>query len=376
MKNNRKNNRTIYLLSSNATREYILDALEVLALPCGAVQHFRYQLKWVSEELKENIKKDINLKYTVIVCYLYQEENNGQWKWIDLYPLREGVLVDVYKTGDSDEDVVHFYFGVRSYFDYNKCRNNLIDSIKKQGSWNKYYASFVENLSQRVDASKNDYSYSHFVEICEKLSKKHFKSPDGKTAYYPIFCSINGLKIMKSKWKFWKKEEEILSLKYDDLSHKSYYEISEGSYCSLGLRTYFPQNPPEFSIILKTDEKLFSSPSEQNVRISSRYSEENFVLVPKIVERDSYTLLSLQTDCKKSGNKEPLNLNISFLIKIKRNIWFRIFEVTGDLGFGIGTASIALAKTLEKWDWWYWPVIGCYLIWMICKLVIKLLWRG
>jgi len=49
------NNNSIYLMSSNATKEYIIDILEVLSLPFGTVQHFRYQLKWLDNELKNKL---------------------------------------------------------------------------------------------------------------------------------------------------------------------------------------------------------------------------------------------------------------------------------------------------------------------------------
>ena len=367
--------KTIILLSSNASKEYILDALEVLALPFGAVQHFRYRLRWLDRELKEKlpIKKNSNKSklndFNVIICYLSQKRINEKWEWIAIYPLRAGVLVDAYKTGDNDMDVVHFYFKVYKYLNIsNDIINKIENHLKERSIWGKAYSFITDDIMEIVSATENEgKAYSCFANICELLGKEHFKSPDGKIEYYPIFTLINGLKT----------EKKNLKIKYKHLYHKSYYEISEGSCYSLEFKTYFPNPPPEFSIILKNEEKLFSNQPEQKIKISSPYSEENFVLIPRFVEKDLYTSLTFKTNCEKFNDKEVLNLNISFLIKIKRNLWFRIIEITGEFGFGLGTGSIALAKILEgKWNWWYWPVIMGYFLWMICKLVLKLLWRG
>jgi len=371
---------TIYLISSNASKEYILDALEVLSLPFGMVQHFRYQLKWLDKELKEelplkdNSKKDSLKNYKVVICYLYQEKIDNGWEWIKIYPVRTGVLMDAYKTGEKEEDIAHFYFKVDAYIPSDK-GNEIEKEIKKwRKVWNKTYAFFGKSLKNNILTSKKE-SYSIFHNICTSFKKEHFKSPEGNTEYYPIFCLIEGLKTFKRRC--WRKIKKTLTPEYNSLSHKSYYKIDEGSYCSFEFRIFSPENPPEFQIVLKSDEKLFSTPSKYELRISSRYTEESCALISRFLERDVFTLLCFETTCKNFDKKEPLNFHIDFPVKIKRNLFFRIVEVAGDIGFGVGTASIALSKVLgEQWSWWYWPVIGGYLTWMICKLIVKLLWRG
>jgi len=375
------NDEIIYLVSSNASKEYMLDALEVLSLPFGMVQHFRYQLRWLDEGLKKKLpikgeteKKDLK-NSKVIICYLYQQKQDNEWKWFEIYPLRTGILMEAFKTGTEDNDIAHFYFKVDKYI-YYKEGFNFTNDMKDWESWNKHYAFLERNLEEDKVAPQEE-SYSAFNKICESLKKEHFKSPKGDEDYYPIFGFIDGLKTIKRSWTPWRKYEKKIFPKYDPLLYKSYYEISEGSCYSLEFRTYFPENPPEFQVIVKSDEKLFSSPPECKVKISSRYTEENCMLISRELERDVYTSLSFETACKNFDGKKPLNLYISLPVKIKRKLLFRAIEVLGDIGFGVGTGSIALAKMLEgKWNWWYWPVIVGYGIWMISKLLLKLLWRG
>ncbi len=151
----RSNDEYLYLISSNATKEYILDILETLSSPFGTVHHFRYQLKWLDKDLRDKIpkkgewrKKEFrdripmigkkgnneleNIK--LVVCYLYQEIKRDQWQWIDIYPIRAGVLMDAYKIGDDDDDVAHFYFKVDNYVSYDK--QDFTEILKKSQTLN------------------------------------------------------------------------------------------------------------------------------------------------------------------------------------------------------------------------------------------------
>jgi hypothetical protein len=226
-----KNDKWLYLVSSNATKEYIMDILEALSMPFGSVQHFRYRLKWIDKELRNEIPLEGNsltgkLKNRrVVICYLYQEKRDSEWEWIAAYPIRSGILMDAYKTGDSDGDVSHFYFKVDNYISYDKqgFTNDKQDFTKilrgiAGKKWNIAYAFLCVALDDTYIADKED-SKSAFHKICNSLSLEHLKSPEGKE-YFPIYCFIDGLKNRKGK---------ILEPKYDPIAHKSFYEIKEGN---------------------------------------------------------------------------------------------------------------------------------------------------
>jgi hypothetical protein len=107
----------LYLVSSSASREYIGDCVEALALPRGAVMHFRYMRKYVDESLfpmgNESAKLSDGLhKLPVVVVYLHQTQRGGEWKPEGHHlPLRCGVLLNAF----TDGEVVHFYFRVADY---------------------------------------------------------------------------------------------------------------------------------------------------------------------------------------------------------------------------------------------------------------------
>lgn len=114
----------LYLVSSSANREYVVDCLEVLALPRGMIQHFRYRLKYVDEHLRillppEGGQLPRGLRnLPVVIVYLYQVQTVGVWRPGDTMgpggpylPLRCGRLINAFKDGG----IAHFFFELSGY---------------------------------------------------------------------------------------------------------------------------------------------------------------------------------------------------------------------------------------------------------------------
>lgn len=374
---NDENNNWLYLMSSNASREYIKDILETLAIPFGSIQHFRYQLRWLDEKLIEMLPNKrikngnglIGMK--VAICYLYQErKNNGIWKWNTIYPIRIAKLVDAFKTGESKVDISHFYFQVENYIKYNSHDfNKIISKIAKE-KWEKKYSFLGKSFEDKYIAKKEE-SMSSFHEICEGFNQDHFNNPySSGEKYYPLFCYINGLV---------EENREIIAPQYNSSSCCSFYNLTEGVTHYFEFMTYTPrsQKIPNWKINFVSDSEIFSTPSKYCIEINSRYNAESLPLLSSILERNIWSFMSFKT--KSTDNKIngflPLELNINFLINIKRKMVFRIIDAFSDIGFGIGTGSLALKAVFPTWCWWHWPVIIFYSIWIICKFIIKL-WRG
>jgi len=361
-------NKWIYLMSSNSTEEYIIDILEMLAMPFGSVQHFRYQLKWLDKELRsklpvEGLSQTSELKNRrVVICYLYQEKSDSGWQWVAVYPIRTGILIDAYKTGDKEEDISHFYFKVNNYISYK--RQDFTNTFKNCEKWGKFYA-FLDTILNDEHIAKKEHSKSAFHTICNSLSFEHLKSPEGNE-YFPIYCFVDGLRDRKG---------EILVPKYDPLTHKSFHEIAEGEYYSFGFSTYFILPPPQYKIELVSDEKVFSSPDIYELKASSRYDEESWAIVSRFLERDIWTSLFFKTQLPDKDSKESLNIHLKFPIRVKRKILYRVIDVASDICLVIGTGAIALKAAVPQNTWWHLPAIFGYAAFAICKIIIKF-WRG
>ncbi len=368
-------NRFLYLISSNASFEYIIDILETLALPYGSIQHFRYQLRWLDDEIrkilpKRGAKRRNGIKnIKVIICYLYQEKKETRWEWQAIYPIRIGTLVNGYKTGETDEDIAHLYFQVENYFIFDRTDfKDLMRNISNS-KWEKKYSYFARPLDTQYIALREN-SISAFHKICECLDQKHFESPDlPRNIYYPLFCYVEGIS----------KRGKIINPSYDSSAFKSYYRLRESATYYFEYMTYSPysQKVPKATIEISSDTKFFTTPSENKIEITSRYNAESMPITSIILEKNLWSYILFKTNIAKDSidDRLPLNLNIIFPLKIKRMLALRCIDAFGDLGFGIGTGSLAFKAALSTWTWWYWPTLIGYTIWAISKMIIKL-WKG
>src|SRR6266496_6094017 len=163
---------SIYLFSSNSEIKYVVDILEALALPRNFVHHFRYRLKWVEPTLRQKLptttldSKNPLVGLNVVVCYLYQEQQNGKREWKSMYAVRRGSIIDCYKSGPNDLDVAHFYFQLTDYYDYSDRNSEAATGFQRlveeaSGSrrlGNKFYSILGESASLPVASLTADES--------------------------------------------------------------------------------------------------------------------------------------------------------------------------------------------------------------------------
>lgn len=380
MLNEDNNQKCLYLMSSNASEEYILDTLETLALPSGIVHHFRYELKWIDNNLKSKLRRKGEKKNSVfkdmhvIVSYLYQSVNKtykNNWKWHKIYPLRTGVLMDAYKTGNEDDvDVAHFYFKIKNYFYYKN--QNFTEIMKKNAEQNfgKDYAFLNFPFYEKYVANKED-NKSAIHKICQSNIIENFILAKKKKKCYPLFYFIDNLKDVNGN---------VIEPKYKPNCNKSFYKLEEGESYFLDLGTYYPKEPIKFRIKLAGDQKAISISSNE-LEVKSRYNEESFMFTSLILEKDILTFIKIKTEIEENMKNNHmlkiLNLDIALPIEIKRKKRYRWIDAISEIGFGIGTGLIALSAVLgDKWKVSYWwIVILFYLVWIVCKIKIKL-WRG
>jgi len=372
------NQKWIYLMSSNTNEEYMVDTMEALSLPYGSVLHFRYQLRWLDpdirkcllqkgEGLKGNLKDSI-----VVVCYLYQEKRENEYEWKAIYPIRTAILVDAYRTGDEDWNIAHFYFKLTNYISYNgndftteKMRERIGDQFGQA------YAVYGFPLEEKEMVKEKE--KSAFFQLCNSINFNHFKTPEG-SFYVPLFCYIEGLRDQEGK---------LIQPSYDPSSRKSYYKLKEGSRYLFEFAPYFPLSflkqsfrYPMFT--LSCDKRIFSTPEKYRLKVASRYNEESWYIIPSLLEKDLWTNISFKTeeaDKVEEGAKNFLHLDINIPVRVTRNMLYRRFNLAADIFFSLGTISLAFAKSLPQWSWWYFPVGFFYFLWVIFKLIYQF-WRG
>lgn len=203
----------LYLVSSSASREYVSDCVEAIALPRGMIQHFRYLHKYVDKRLLGVLRQETNAlplrlrNLPVVVVYLYQDQTGGVWRPAEgaYVPLRCGRLIHAF----SDGDVAHFYFEVG---DYVKPKHrgvtprNLLRLKKKKGEIRfqtspakkarPSYAHLAQDLGLAAPRTRDSVAFQKFVYDAYKPNEWRTRSL-GSTpldlTYDVIFFRVAGL---------------------------------------------------------------------------------------------------------------------------------------------------------------------------------------
>lgn len=374
---------SLLLLSSNSSKEYIADIIEAIALPQGFVHHFRYQLRWLDKDMREelNYRDKKFSKYLknlpVVIGYLRQKKNAlNNYSWEKIVPVRRGKLKFAFKTSDDDGAFAHFYFELENHLV--KSQNFRDSLMKKMGNgFNKNYVAYFH------DGISNLEEKDSFNIICDELDENDF-IPDNldevKKYNPPIYSLVNNLKYKRkiSLGRIRKKVKEIKP-KFDKFTLQSYYELRENTEYLLEFITYSKKAKVHFVARLSSDENYFITPKDYDLRLNSNYDQESWPIISKILERPIITTLKFSIN-NEPPNELDLDISVSLNLRIRKKYLFRIINLIGEVGFGIGTLYLALSQIPmnENWPDWIgfkWQgLVLCYATWIICK-AISMFWR-
>lgn len=358
-------NEVLYLLSSNACEEYMLDVLESMALPDGMILHFRYQNRWIPPAIRQEIPKDNSNTMSgkkVAVCYLYQKKDNyGCYNWVKIYPVRSGVIKFAYKTGDDDSDVSHFYFNVKNYFNNFQDISKRVTELAKNDN-NKFYVLSGITYNEG-DLCILENSKRAFIQTVENFDLKHFISIDEEKEYHPFFCKIDGFINNKLK---------VIAPEYDNVTKKAQYKLKEFDRYAFNFTTYTSmkiKTIPKSTISLITDEKIFITKKEYKTKQTSRYDEESWNIISSHIDKNLITIANFKVTCDDCSIKNPLCVDMNIYLSISRDKWLIMAELGADICFVFGTAVLASSKfnTINN-AWW----IGLFAIGIICKIYQKM----
>jgi len=106
----------LYLFTSNARPRYIQDIPNVLALPHGALYHFRYDDRIVVDELKDQNSHRRLEGTKALIVYVQQTKNPSITTEVSYYPLREATIRNIALDGI----VLTVTFELGNYVDWTK----------------------------------------------------------------------------------------------------------------------------------------------------------------------------------------------------------------------------------------------------------------
>lgn len=316
----------LYLVSSSASREYVVDCLEALALPRKMVHHFRYLVRYIDERLHASLPRvpgrlpRVLQNLPVVVVYLYQEQTAGAWKPAGAsneeggyLPLRCGRLLDAFLDGE----VAHFYFEVTDYVKPTVRKISAravvssevqfrITHSKKSGP---SFAHLAKDLRLGAPATRDAFAFQKFVMDAYKRNEWRTRSLGSApldVTYDIVFVRIGGM--------FREQDNRLVPLKpvIRPLAGNptSEYELEFGVTYHIQVATHLPTRlaaelPGQGNAILRLvfDPNVFKPAGPTGFRISSTYDLHHWSIVATASQQQR-TVLRVACDHEISIDRE------------------------------------------------------------------------
>ena len=177
----------LVFFSSDARELYKADVYRALALPCGYVVHFRYQPKYLSDQLRAN-PSSLRGRVGVIAFAAGNRPDFGsEHAEMKLVSIRQVTVLDVEE--DETLGLVHFYLELSDF-----CDVDLMESAAKSDLPPQAFASAIDatprvtNWNDRVQRVASHYPKLMFmwvrqVSSCGKALKPVYKAASRSTQY-------------------------------------------------------------------------------------------------------------------------------------------------------------------------------------------------
>jgi hypothetical protein len=294
--------RCLYLVSSSASREYVADCLEALALPRQMVHHFRYRISYIDERLRISLRSRPGRlppglqNLPVVVVYLYQEQAGGKWEPAatssdgSYLPLRCGRLIEAFLEGE----VAHFYFELTDYVKPkvgNVSARALLNHdirfrINSRKKAELSYAHVAQDLKLGAPAGSDALAFQRFVANAYQPSEWRTRSLGSvplDVTYDVVFLRIGGIFRERDN-----RLEPVRPVRRELVGNpSSEYELELGStyhiQVATRLRARLPAElPGQGSAMLRLgfDPNIFRPAGPTGFRISSTYDLHYWSIVP------------------------------------------------------------------------------------------------
>ena len=339
--------RCLYLVSSSASREYVADCLEALALPRQAVHHFRYLITYIDDALRKTLRRvpgrlpRVLQNLPVVVVYLYQEQTGGTWKPAatssegSYLPLRCGRLVEAFLEGE----VAHFYFEVTDYVKPkvgNSTSRALLNQkiyfhINHRKKSDLSYAHVAEDLKLGAPAVRDAFAFQRFVASAYQPNEWRTRSLGNApldVTYDVVFLRVTG--IFRERGNYL---SSVRAVRRDLIGNPvSEYQLEVGATYHLQiatrLRARLPAElPGQGSAMLRLvfDPNVFRPAGPTSFRISSTYDLHYWSIVPTASQPQRAVLTiacdhNLPFDREYFVRKELICPEVSLLVSLSSHL--------------------------------------------------------
>jgi len=301
----------LYLVSSSASREYIADCLESLALPRGLIQHFRYLHRYIDDQLWALLpdqpgrtpRELADLPVTVV--YVFQEQAAGVWQPSSPYiPLRCGRLVEAFKDGK----VAHFYFAVTDYvlqlnegLEARVIRDEIRFKVNGNADARPSYAHLDRDLNLAAPREYGDSrAFQDFVDCAARATQWRTRSLGSSpldVTYAVIFFRVAG--VFRERGAALEEVEPTLRPRVGFPISEYLLEPQQMYYARIMTHLFFPL-PAQFPgqgtarMHLTFDASLFRSDGLTSFPIASSYDLEHLAFQPLATREERRSRLRIR----------------------------------------------------------------------------------
>lgn len=306
-------NKVVFVYSSDYRKLYKKDVYNVLSYPTGFVMHFRYRLKWVSDDLRKNLPIEGNEVVMIAAIIINDDHEDIKFKFM---PFRRGKVISIIKDGDT----LHIYYELLKewvLYDDSKGKDvNFYDDLIKQNDCPSNGKFMCFGNTNKFSFSKDPIAW---VEIIERLVKfNRYKL----STFYRInnISELPGGKLLEVE-------------EFDRLTRG--FVLKKGKNYSIDITFNFGQNPPE-----KAKSTLFKFDTFENLKIIPK----ELLLGFRVDKKQFYLSVSRQSSqirtyisTKIENSLEGPNLEIPIKIKRRKFIYilYLIIISTGLILLGL-----------------------------------------
>lgn len=325
-----------YLFSSASSTRYKTDVLDTLCYPEDHIFRFRYQDKYVDDEIGTWANKTVFDKLTdqqKLAVVIYAEESRSDaGYYFKFYPLREVQIIQIQKEGSIfyvdfkfGKFINYFHSGRDKAFDEQKKFQSTLNRLdryplpplKKDASGQLRGKIWSEGGQQiDFDSALASASGGYFFNHVEEESENHLKYSVGDTVNNPnqawesvvevlsqspsmntcIFYLIEGFYTTeKKRWFFGEWEERLAKSRSRKLD--SIYPLPMGRDAVLKLLFYRSSKAVDVlprTLEIKAGSDAFAGFSQKEIAIHSRYNEERILIASKRVLDDVLSPISIE----------------------------------------------------------------------------------
>jgi hypothetical protein len=356
-----ENEQILYLFSST-NDTYIKDILDILFLPADSVYRFRYDLKWISNELDTNDKLAKAPKETLLVhAFMTEHENAGKIEYhIDeLIPIRKATILESRIVGDF----VVFLFKLGEYIRYSTTYSGAAQNPYHSQLHN--ITPSPSNISENIVSSKLAFLAAHQDFRSEKDSLTKDEQDSTVINWSNLITYIGRIEPHRKKKSVFLKLLSISNIANDESLQMSELSSNDYGFKMKGNTTYrvrilqrsFADIKTPFLLNIETDGEIIKS-VKSDAMIQGKYDILDFLISSGDFNGTKNTALFIKP--KEAPPNEELIASLVCSCSIKA-VDYRVWIFAALIGAGIALSALTASSNDMNLKT-YGPLIGAVLV--------------